>query len=106
MAGGGRLGGTPPHPPEIGMQGDVIDLDVLAYSPEDDIADDPVERLMHDDQGKRDRPVLDLAAERALVPGVGKGHGFDLQDGGEVLLLHPPQVVVLYGEVLAFYFFS
>jgi hypothetical protein len=50
--------------------------------------------------------VLDLAAEGALMPGVGKGQVFDLQDRGEVLLLHPPQVVELLGEFLAFYLLS
>ena len=55
------------------MDGDVVDLDVLADCPENDIADDPAEGFMNDDQGIGERPVLDIPAERALVPGVGEG---------------------------------
>ncbi len=95
-----------PQPPEIGVDGDIVDLDILTDQPEDHIADDLVERFMDDDLRKRDRTMLDLSFESGFVPGMGKGQFFYLQDGAEVRYLHPPEVVELIRELDAFYFLS
>jgi hypothetical protein len=88
------------------MNGNVIDLNFLSDHPEDDIADDLVQRRMNNDQGIGNRPVLDLSFERAFVPGIGKRNLFDLQNRRNVTVFHPPEKIKFGGQLFLFYFFS
>lgn len=92
-----------PQAPEVRMDGDVVDLNVLADLPKDDVADDLVERRMNDHERKGYRPVLDFTVEGAFVPWVGEGVIFYGQDRRQVLHVHPPQEIKLLGKLVFFY---
>ena len=97
---------TDAHAPELRMDGDVVDLSLVGDHPIDDVPDHPVERVVDDDGRKRNRAVLDLAAESALVPRVRERLPLDVHDGGDVTHLHPPEMVEFFVEISFFYFFS
>ena len=74
------------------MDGDVVDLDLVPDQPVHDVADHPPVLRTDDDHREGDPFVLDLAPEGGVAPGIGEGQGLDLVDGGEVRVLHPPQM--------------
>jgi hypothetical protein len=66
-----------PHPFEVRMDGDVVDLDFLPDLPIDDIADDLVEIPVDDDQWIGQVIVLDFSSEGGFMPRIGKGNVFN-----------------------------
>jgi len=58
--------------PKIRMNGDIINLNLLTYLPENNIADNLASWLMDNNPGVRNGPILNFSAEGALMPGIGK----------------------------------
>lgn len=92
-----------PQAPKIGVDGNVIDLGIFANLPEDDVADNFIESRVHDDQREGYRPMIDLAAKRALMPWIGKRSPLDLQDRSQIGNFHPSQKIELLGNLVVPY---